>query len=157
MSLQDILSSFIKWQLHYDFHKVQRNLENNIYWEVMLESEPLLILKIMKYIFFFKDFIYWFSERREGRERNINVWLLLKHPILGTWPATQACALTGNPSGDPSVCRTILNPLSHLSQGWNKYSYYILHVNKWSLGHVAYLPTGKLIYMMYISLLVKWC
>ena len=49
---------------------------------------------------FFKDFIYLFLERGEGkekeRERNINVWLLLQCPLLGTWPATQACALTGN-------------------------------------------------------------
>ena len=53
---------------------------------------------------------YWFSfscfiERlhlfifREGngkekeRERNISVWLPLTHLLLGTWPATQACAL----------------------------------------------------------------
>ena len=46
---------------------------------------------------FLKDFIYLFLERgrdgeREG-ERHINVWLPLAHPQLGTWPATQACAL----------------------------------------------------------------
>ena len=43
-------------------------------------------------------FIYIFRERgREGeREGNINVWLLLSRPLLGTWPATQAHALTGN-------------------------------------------------------------
>ena len=50
--------------------------------------------------FFFKDFIYSFLGRREGKEkerdRNINVWLHLMHPVLGTWPATQACDLTGN-------------------------------------------------------------
>ena len=28
------------------------------------------------------------------------MWLLLVHPLLGTWPAIQACALTGNPTGD---------------------------------------------------------
>ena len=33
-------------------------------------------------------------------------------------PATQACALTGNQTGDLSVCRLALNPLSHTSQGW---------------------------------------
>ena len=54
-----------------------------------------------KYPFFFKeDFIYLFLESREGkveeRERNINVWLPLTRPLLGTWPATQACALTGD-------------------------------------------------------------
>ena len=46
---------------------------------------------------FFKRF-YIFRERgREGkREGNINVWLPLECPLLGTWPTTQACALTGN-------------------------------------------------------------
>ena len=37
--------------------------------------------------------MYLFLERGEGkekeRERNINVWLPLMHPKLGTWPATQ--------------------------------------------------------------------
>ena len=46
---------------------------------------------------FLKDFIYLFLERGEGwekeRERNITVWLPLQCPLLGTWPATQACAL----------------------------------------------------------------
>ena len=71
--------------------------------------------------FFFKDFIYLFLDRRERREkerdRNINMWLLLMHLLLGTWPATQACALTGNQTGDPLVCRPALNSLNHTSQG----------------------------------------
>ena len=50
--------------------------------------------------FFFSDFIYLFLERGEGkekeRERNIHVWLPLVRPLVGSWPATQACALTGN-------------------------------------------------------------
>ena len=58
-------------------------------------------------LFFLKYFIYLFLEREEGREkereRNINVWLPLTWPPLGTWPATQACALTGNWTGDPLV------------------------------------------------------
>ena len=37
-------------------------------------------------LLFFKDFIYLFLERGEGRERNINVWLLLMHLALETWP-----------------------------------------------------------------------
>ena len=56
---------------------------------------------------FFKDFIYSFlgrgEEREKERERNINVSLPLDCPILGTWPATQACALTGNWTDDPLV------------------------------------------------------
>ena len=65
--------------------------------------------------------LYLFLERGEGRkeerERNINVWFPLAHPQLGTWPATQACALTGNQNSNFSVCRPALNPLSHTSQG----------------------------------------
>ena len=38
-------------------------------------------------------------------------------PLLGTWPATQTCALTKNRTSDPLVCRLALNPLSHTSQG----------------------------------------
>ena len=52
-------------------------------------------------------FIYLFLERGEGkekeRERKINVWLPLVCPLLGTQPATQACVLTGNRTGDPLV------------------------------------------------------
>ena len=44
--------------------------------------------------------MYLFLEREEGwekeRKRDINVWLPLTRPPLGTWPATQTCALTGN-------------------------------------------------------------
>ena len=56
---------------------------------------------------FLKDFIYLLLEKGEGREkereRNINVWLPLMCPLLGTWPTTQACAPTGNRTGDPLV------------------------------------------------------
>ena len=75
----------------------------------------------ISYSFLVKDFIYLFLERGEGREkerkRNISVWLPLAHPQLGTWRATQACALTGDQTGDPSVSRSVLNPLSQPSQG----------------------------------------
>ena len=33
---------------------------------------------------------------RTDRLKHVCVWLPLTHPLLGTWPATQACALTGN-------------------------------------------------------------
>ena len=42
---------------------------------------------------------------------------VVAHPLLGTWPATHACALTGNRTRDPLVHRPALNPLSHTSQG----------------------------------------
>ena len=67
----------------------------------------------------FKDFIYLFLERGERRKRetNVNVWLPLVNPLLGIWPATQACFLPGNRTRDPSVHRLALNPLSLTSQG----------------------------------------
>ena len=36
----------------------------------------------------------------------------------GTLPRNQACALTGNQNCYLLVCRPLLNPLSHTSQGW---------------------------------------
>ena len=70
---------------------------------------------------FFKDFnfLILFLDRGEGREkeRNIEVWLPIVRLLLGTWPATQACALVGNQTRDPLVHRPALNPLSHTSQG----------------------------------------
>ena len=74
------------------------------------------------YDYFLKDFIYLFLEKGEGREkqkkRNINVWLPLMHLILGTWPTTQACAMTGNRTSNPLVHSLALSPLSHTSQGY---------------------------------------
>ena len=72
---------------------------------------------------FFKDFMYLFLERGEGREKerkkNIHVWLPFTRPPLGTWLTTQACVLTGNWTSEPLVHRPALYPLSHTSQGWN--------------------------------------
>ena len=68
----------------------------------------------------FKDFIYLFVDRGEGREKDreksINVWLPLTCPPPGTLPAPQACTPTGNGTSDPLVHRLVLNPLSHTSQ-----------------------------------------
>ena len=51
---------------------------------------------ILIFVFMFKDFIYLFLDGGEGwekeGERNVNVWLPLVCPLLGTWPATQARA-----------------------------------------------------------------
>ena len=76
--------------------------------------------KFPNFFHIFKDFIYLFLERGRDRERekNINVWLPLGHPLLGTWPATQACALMGNQTRDPLVHRPALYPLRHTSQGY---------------------------------------
>ena len=46
----------------------------------------------------------------------------------GTWPATQACALTGNGTGDPLVHGLGLNPLSHTSQSVNIFIFILFKV-----------------------------
>ena len=80
------------------------------------------ILVYILFFFFFLKILLIYLERGEGkekeRERKINVWLLLKCPQLGIWPATQACALTGNRTGNPLIRTPALNPLSYTSQGW---------------------------------------
>ena len=43
--------------------------------------------------------------------------LLHTCPQLGTWPTTQAYALTGNGTSDFSIHRLALNLLSHTNQG----------------------------------------
>ena len=77
-------------------------------------------------LLFFLRFIFLFLERGQRKEKErerstceINIHLLsFTHPQLGTWPTTQACALTGNRTSDLSICRPVLNPLSHTSQGF---------------------------------------
>ena len=53
--------------------------------------------------------------RKTGRETSVcarnHHWLPLGRPQLGTWPASQACALTGSQTGDVLVlCSPVLNP-----------------------------------------------
>ena len=83
-------------------------------------SEHVVLLSLLWVFFsvltFFKilnlNFFFIFREReREGG--NINVWLPLARPLLGTWPTTQACALTRNHTSDPLVPRLALSPLRH--------------------------------------------
>ena len=63
----------------------------------------VVVVVVFKYIF--KDFIYLFLDREDGREkereRNISVWLPPARPPPGTWAKTQACALTGNQTCNP--------------------------------------------------------
>ena len=60
-------------------------------------------------------------------------------PSLGTWPTSQACALTGNRTDDPLVHRLVLSPLNHTSQGWSVFLNFMYcgrhklgpSINKW--------------------------
>ena len=56
-------------------------------------------------LFFKKNYFYREGKgrRKKEREGNINVWVPLTWPPLGTWLATQAHALTGNRTSNPLV------------------------------------------------------
>ena len=83
-----------------------------------------ILLFIFIFLFLFSYFLkifYLFIFRQRGRkgERGGETSMfgcLLHAPHQGTWPTTQACALTGNQTNDPLVCRPALNPLSHTSR-----------------------------------------
>ena len=71
------------------------------------------------HVIFLRFYLFIFSQRgREGkRGRETSMCGCLSRPLLGTWPTAQACALTGNQTGDPLIHRLALNPLSHTNQG----------------------------------------
>ena len=77
----------------------------------------LSICVFLKILFIF----FLFSERGEGKEkermRNSNMWLPLAHPLLGTWPTTQAWSLTGNQTCNPLLQKPTLSPLTYTSHG----------------------------------------
>ena len=81
---------------------------------------------------FLRFYLFIFREGKRGRKRGRETSMCgcLSHiPLLGTWPATQACALTGDWTSDPLVCRLVLNPLSYTSQGrtciFNHYNIFV--------------------------------
>ena len=93
-------------------------------WNIMLTERSSH--KRPHIIWFLRDLIYLFLERGGGREkereRNINAqnkhWLVASHtPPTGDLAATQVCVLIGNRTSNVSVFRSVLNPLSHTSQG----------------------------------------
>ena len=77
------------------------------------------LLRHSLFIGFFYDFyLFIFREGKGGRKRGkYQLPLPVMRPLLGTWPATQACALIGNWTCNPLVLRLVLNPLNQTSQG----------------------------------------
>ena len=80
---------------------------------------------------------FFFRERREGREkereRNLSMCERNINPLpqTGTEPATQACALPGNRSGDYLLCRAAPNQLSHTGQSpFNIFAWQLIMNNK---------------------------
>ena len=73
----------------------------------------------MCFRYYFLKILFIFRERagkEKNRERNISQFPLMCPPTRDR-PATEAGALIGNRTGDLLLCRTMLNELSHTSQG----------------------------------------
>ena len=70
----------------------------------------MFFLSFLKIYFIFRE-----RGREKERKRNID-WFPLAHTQVGTQPANQACALTGDQTSDLLVCRMMPNPLIHTSQ-----------------------------------------
>ena len=87
------------------------------------------VLVLSFYLCIFKKRFYLFLERGEGREKGRETsiwerdmdWLPLTRPLLGTWPISQTCALTGNRTCNHLVHRLAFNLLSHPSRQRNRY------------------------------------
>ena len=85
------------------------------------------IIHESKKLFYLKFFSFIDSKERgrdgerEGEkhpcEREISISCILHPPRLGTEPATQACALTGNQTSGSLLCGMTPNQQNHTSQG----------------------------------------
>ena len=73
------------------------------------QSEELFASVNLSFCCCFLKFLFIFREGEGGRKRGGEIsmcgWVLLLFPQLGTWPTTQACALTGNRTSDPLAYR----------------------------------------------------
>ena len=70
------------------------------------------------FLIFFLIYLFLEWERDGERKGEKYQCVVTSHtPLLGTWPTTQACALTGNGASDPLVCILVLSPMSHTSWG----------------------------------------
>ena len=103
---------FILMQSHY-FHypRLRRSISKNIAMSHVWDFTAYIFFKDFLFILFLDS-----GEEKEG-EKHQCVVASCALPTGGTWPATQACALTGNQTSNPLVRRLVLNPLSHTSQG----------------------------------------
>ena len=85
-------------------------------------SSTIRIMLVLKKRFYL--FIFWRERGKEGerkgekycRKKETSIGCLLYVPWQGTKPATQACTLTGNRTGDLPLCGMMSNQLTHIGQ-----------------------------------------
>ena len=95
---------------------------------LLYSLHPLFFHKFILFCFilFFKLYLPIFRKRRMEGEREEEkhqfkreTWFVSSQGARPNWDGltTQACALTGNWTSNLSLCGTMPNPLSHISQG----------------------------------------
>ena len=90
---------------------IQKNIKDTTF----LKRKMALSIILYFFFFFLRCYLFTFREG-EGREKEREIdQLPLTRTQPRTWSATQACALTGNRTGDPLAHRPALSPLSHPS------------------------------------------
>ena len=100
------------------FENVHHKRKNYEYEDRLKKDDNLkrccfLFIVFLKILFIFREMGR--EGEREG-EKYQSVVASRMYPLLGTGPATQVCALTGNQTGDSLVHRPTFNPLSYTSQ-----------------------------------------
>ena len=78
----------------------------------------------------YHNYLFTFRERGREKERVRNTDVRENHQLAAPWhapqsgsrPATQACALTGNRTGNLLLCGMMPNQLCHTSQNITSYS-----------------------------------
>ena len=91
-----------------------------------LFSLPLAPLGDTFEFIYFQNILLMYFQRGEGRKRGRGTSMcgcFLRHSLLGTWPATRACALTRSQTSDSAVHRPALSPLSHTSHGGDTFKF----------------------------------
>ena len=111
--------------------------------DVCLSVYLSIYLIYLSSIFFrFHLFIFRQRGREEDREREKHQCVVASRVTpTGYWPKTQACALTGDPTSDPLVCKPVLNSLSHTSQTYLSPIFICLSIHPSTHPSVHHQPT----------------
>ena len=95
------------------------------------------------------DFYFHFIFREE---RNINVWLPLTcpYPLLGTWPATQTCALDWESSWRPFVSQAGSQSTKPHNPGCQHF-FLLLTISQYVFHGNSDLPTQSLVSLLSVT------
>ena len=111
---QKLISELTSCQSHYTLCGKNVKQNSRSFSSVILFENIYLFIYLFVYLFIY----FQRKGRGEGKRGKETLITYLSHALEpGAEPTPQACALTGNRTGDPSLCETALIQLSHTGQG----------------------------------------